>query len=98
MLRLNGVQQSDFVSYFMKVVTIPEFRGEHSGVGAIYWRIGIEDFDENVHLMGINSAYECHWACLLSTGGVCWIFRYTYATKKCTHTSQTLIIIINKSP
>lgn len=75
MLGLYGAKKSGYTSYFMTNETILDFNGAESGVGRMYWRNAIDDYDENVHLMGLYNPNECHMACLLSTGGVCWIFR-----------------------
>ena len=75
MLKVNGVEQTGYKSYFMQTYTPRTFNEEHRGVASIYWRDSAANYDENVHLMGVDSVGECYSACLLSTDSVCWIFR-----------------------
>lgn len=78
MIELKGVEQVDYISYFMKSETLDAFSGEHSGVDVVYWRSTTDDLTQNVYLAGIDSLDECHMACLLSTAGDCWVFRFVF--------------------
>ena len=75
-LKLNGVSQSGYQSYFMQQrTTIPSFNEISNGDDVFFWREGVENSDYNVDLLGIKTLSECYTVCQLTTSGNCWILR-----------------------